>query len=143
MSLWQEFKVFALKGNMVDMAIGIIIGAAFSKVVSSLVSDVILPPLGLFIGGIDFSKLALKMHLPGTAASPVDLKYGVFINNVIDFLIVAGTIFLIIKAMNKLRQTEPEKNEEVPKTKDCPECRMSIPIDAKKCGHCCSILKSF
>jgi large conductance mechanosensitive channel len=139
MSFWQEFKTFALKGNMVDMAIGIIIGAAFGKVVSSLVSDVIMPPLGLLIGGIDFNQFVYKMHIPGTSAAPVELKYGAFINNLIDFLIIAGVIFFIIKAMNKLRWHE---EKEAPQTKDCPECRMSIPFDAKKCGHCGSTLQS-
>src|SRR4051812_37290814 len=106
MSLLQEFKNFAIKGNMVDMAIGIIIGTAFTKIVSSLVSDIIMPPLGLLIGGVDFSQFNLKMHLPGTSANPVELKYGVFINNVIDFLIIAIVIFAIIKIINQLRQSE-------------------------------------
>lgn len=139
MSLWQEFKTFALKGNMVDMAIGIIIGAAFSKVVSSFVSDIIMPPLGLFIGGIDFSQFAIKMHLPRSSAAPVEMKYGAFMNSTIDFLIIAVIIFTVIKVMNKLRQPENTEQEN-PKTKECPECRMPIPIDAKKCGHCCSAL---
>ena len=139
MSLWQEFKTFAVKGSMVDMAIGIIIGAAFSKVVSSLVADIIMPPLGLLIGGVDFSKLAFSMHVPGSSGPPVELKYGVFINSLIDFFIVATVIFLVIKAMNKLYHTEAKA--EAPKTQDCPECRMQIPVDAKKCGHCCSNLK--
>jgi large conductance mechanosensitive channel len=141
MSLWQEFKAFALKGNMVDMAIGIIIGASFSKVVSSLVSDIIMPPLGLLIGGMDFSKLSLKMHVPGTSGEPVELKYGAFINSLIDFLIIAIAIFAMIKLINSLRQSK-EEAPEAPKTKECPECRMSVPIDARKCGHCCSILKA-
>jgi large conductance mechanosensitive channel len=142
MSLWEEFKTFALKGNMVDMAIGIIIGAAFGKVVSSLVSDIIMPPLGLLIGGVDFSSLALKMHLPGSTAEPVEWKYGVFINTLINFLIIASVIFFIIKMMNKLRLTASKKEEKEAPTQDCPECRMPIPIDAKKCGHCCSSLES-
>lgn len=141
MSLWQDFKTFALKGNMVDMAIGIIIGASFSKVVSSLVSDIIMPPLGLLIGGMDFSKFAVKMHIPGTSSEPVELKYGVFINSLIDFLIIALAIFAVIKLINILRQPK-EEMPEASKTKDCPECLMSIPVDAKKCGHCCSILKT-
>ena len=141
MSFWQEFKTFALKGNMMDMAIGIIIGAAFSKIVNSLVADLIMPPLGLFMRGMDFSKLVLKMHIPGTSSAPVELRYGAFINNLIDFFILAGVIFIMIKLMNKLRRNR-EEEKETPKSKDCPECRMSIPIEAKKCGHCCSILKS-
>lgn len=134
--LWQEFKAFALKGNMVDMAIGIIIGAAFSRVVSSLVSDIIMPPLGLFLGGVDLSRFSLKMNFPGYSAKAVELKYGAFINSMMDFMIIALAIFAVIKVMNKLRQPDTQAS----KTKDCPECRMSIPIDARKCGHCCSIL---
>lgn len=137
MSLWQDFKTFALKGNMIDMAVGIIIGAAFTKIVSSLVSDIIMPPLGLLIGGIDFSQFMFKMHIPGTSKEPVDLKYGAFLNNLIDFLIIAILIFAIIKVVNRFRKVE---DSEAVKTKDCPECLMSIPINAKKCGHCCSIL---
>lgn len=141
MGLWEEFKAFALKGNMIDMAIGIIIGVAFGKVISSLVSDVIMPPLGLLIEGIDFSELSFKMHIPGSSAKPVELKYGVFINQLIDFVVVAAAIFAVIKLMNKLRKP-PIPEPEAVKTTECPECRMSIPLDAKKCGHCCSILKS-
>lgn len=141
MSLLQEFKTFALKGNMIDMAIGIIIGASFSKVVSSLVSDIIMPPLGLLIGGMDFNNFSFKMHKPGTVSDVVELKYGAFINSMIDFLIIAVAIFAVIKLVNMLRQSK-EEVPETPKTKECSECRMSIPVDAKKCGHCCSILKA-
>jgi len=139
MSFWQEFKKFALRGNMVDMAIGIIIGGAFNKVVSSLVSDVIMPPLGLFIDGIDCSRLAFHMHIPGTSTEPVALKYGVFINNMIDFLIIAGVIFFMIKGINRLHWTNVGETESL-KTRECPECRMAIPVGAKKCGYCCSTL---
>lgn len=138
MSLWEDFKTFALKGNMVDLAIGVVIGTAFGKVVSSLVNDIIMPPLGLLLGGIDFSQFLIKMHLPGSPKPPVDWKYGIFLNNILEFLIVALSIFLVIKLMNKLYKQKEEK----PKTQDCPECRMPIPLDAKKCGHCCTVLKS-
>ncbi len=138
MSWLQEFKTFALKGNMVDLAIGVIIGTVFGKVIASLVADIIMPPLGLLIGGVDFGALSLKMHLPGSSAAPVELKYGAFLNTVIDFLIISGVIFIIIKMMNKLRGS---KAAEAPTTKECPECLMSIPLRAKKCGHCCSQLK--
>lgn len=110
----NEFKNFALRGNIVDMALGIIIGAAFGKLVTSLVQDVLMPPIGLLIGGLDFSDLSitLKSAQEGTAA--VTLRYGVFINNVIDFLIIAFAIFLVIKAFNKLRESTEKKPEAKP-----------------------------
>ena len=107
----KEFKEFAMKGNVVDMAIGVIIGGAFGKIVSSLVSDVIMPPIGLLTGGIDFSDLAITLK-SATANSPaVTINYGVFLNNVIDFLIVAFVIFMIVKQMNKLKQEEKKEEE--------------------------------
>jgi len=139
MSIWNEFKTFALKGSMVDLAIGVIIGTEFGKVISSLVSDIIMPPIGLLIGNMDFSQLSVKMHLPGSAAPPVDWKYGAFLNNVLEFVIIAAAIFLVIKLMNSMRKKQ--EKEAGPKTQECPECRMSIPADARKCGHCCSVLK--
>lgn len=137
MGLVKEFKEFAMKGNMVDLAIGVIIGTAFGKIVSSLVSDVLMPPLGLLLGGVDFSDLSLKLNLPGSSGQPVEIKYGVFINTMIDFLIIAFVIFMVIKAMNQLRPpaTPPQL------TKECPECLMEVPAKAKKCGHCCSTLQ--
>lgn len=137
MSLVKEFKEFALKGNMVDLAIGVIIGTAFGKIVSSLVSDVLMPTLGLFIGGVDFGELSFKVGIPGSASPPVEIKYGLFINAIIDFLIIAVVIFLVIKAMNRLR---PAPQAAAPTTKCCPECLMEVPLKAKKCGHCCSQL---
>ena len=134
MSFIKEFKEFALKGNMVDLAIGIIIGTAFGKVVSSLVSDMLMPPIGLLIGGVDFSTLSIKLSLPRSSLPPVEIKYGLFINTIIDFLIIALVIFLGIKFLNKLRFNIPSK-------KICPECFMEVPMRAKKCGHCCSVLK--
>jgi len=107
MSLMKEFKEFAVKGNAVDMAVGIVIGAAFGKIVSSLVADVITPPLGLLIGGVDFSSLALTLHQPISGASVV-LKYGLFIQTVCDFVIVAFAIFLLVKGVNVLRRTQPK-----------------------------------
>ena len=136
MSWLKEIKEFALKGSMVDLAIGVIIGAAFGKVVSSLVADIIMPPLGLLLGHMDFSNLSLKMKLPGSEAAPVELRYGSFINNLIDFAIVALAIFFIIKLMNRLRPGPVVE----PKTRECPECLMEVPVKAKKCGHCCSVL---
>ncbi len=106
MGVLQEFRAFAVKGNVVDMAIGIIIGAAFGKIVSSLVSDVVLPPLGLLIGGVDFSDLAIQLNSPLSGLNAVTVKYGKFIQSIVDFVIVAFAIFLGIKLMNRLRRDE-------------------------------------
>lgn len=137
MNILKEFKDFSLKGNMVDLAIGVIIGTAFGKVVSSLVSDIIMPPIGLLIGGVDFSSLSVKLTVPGTTLPPVEIKYGLFLNTAIDFLIISVVIFFAIKFMNKLRSA---KAVEKPTTRACPNCLMDVPIKAKKCGHCCSPL---
>lgn len=109
MKLVQEFKSFAMKGNVVDMAVGIIIGAAFGKIVTSLVTDVIMPPIGLLVGGIDFSNLSISL------TSGVVIKYGIFLNTVIDFIIVASAIFMMIKALNRLKRKEEAKLTEPPK----------------------------
>jgi large conductance mechanosensitive channel len=106
----KEFKEFAMRGNVVDMAVGIIIGGAFGKIISSFVSDVLMPPIGLLLGGMDFSKLALTIKEGSEGVEPVLLKYGVFINTTIDFLIIAFAIFMVIKAMNSLKK----KKEEAP-----------------------------
>ncbi len=132
----KEFKEFALKGNMMDLAIAVVLGAAFSKVINSLVSDIIMPPIGLLLGGVDFSALSIKLHRLSGSLPPVEIKYGLFINTIIAFLIVALSIFLVIKGMNKWRP--PTKA--APSTKACPECLMDIPKKASKCGHCCSTL---
>lgn len=125
----KEFKDFALRGNMIDLAIGIILGASFGRLVNSLVNDIIMPPLGLLIGGVDFSALSIKL------SPKVEIKYGLFINQIIDLLVVSAAIFFLIKLMNRLY-----KKEEAKTTADCPECLMSIPSQAKKCGHCGTIL---
>ena len=109
MSMMKEFKAFAMKGNVVDMAVGIIIGAAFGKIVSSLVNDVLMPPIGLLMGGMDFSKLAIGIN------SEVSIRYGIFINTVLDFIIVAFCIFMIVKMMNRLKKAEVPAAPEVPK----------------------------
>jgi large conductance mechanosensitive channel len=106
MSMMQEFKSFAMKGNVADMAVGIIIGAAFGKIVSSLVNDVIMPPIGLLLGGVDFSNLGITLRQAVEGSPAVVLKYGVFINTIVDFLIVAFAIFLVIRALNALRRKE-------------------------------------
>jgi large conductance mechanosensitive channel len=135
MGMLKEFKEFAMKGNVMDMAVGIVIGAAFGKIVSSLVADVIMPPIGLLLGNVDFSSLAFTLK-EATASSPaVAIKYGTFINTIIDFVIVAFAIFLVIKQLNSLKKPPPAT------TKDCPYCLMSIPLKATRCGHCTSELK--
>lgn len=140
--MFEEFKKFAMRGNVVDMAVGIVIGAAFGKIVSSFVKDILMPPLGKLMGGVDFSNLYVNLS-EGTYASlaaaqeagAATLNYGVFINTVLDFLIVAFAIFMVIKAMNKLKKEEPPK---APNTKSCPQCLSDIPIAAKRCKFCTS-----
>lgn len=118
MKLVQEFKAFAMRGNVADMAVGIIIGAAFGKIVSSLVNDVIMPPVGLLVGGIDFSSLSITIKEAVENSPAVVIKYGVFINTIIDFIIVAWAIFMVIKAMNSLKKKEEEKPAAPPKPCD-------------------------
>lgn len=140
MSLLKEFKSFAMRGNVVDMAVGIIIGASFGKIISSLVNDVLMPPIGVFIGGMDFSSLGFVVKEATSDHAAVVIKYGMFINMLIDFLIVAFAMFMIIQAMNRLMK-KPEAVPAAPTTKECPECSMVIPINAKRCGHCTASLK--
>ncbi|CAA0100940.1 Large-conductance mechanosensitive channel [Halioglobus japonicus] len=146
----DEFKKFAMRGNVVDMAVGIIIGGAFGTIVKSLVSDVIMPPIGLLLGGVDFSDLFVTLK-EGAIAGPyttlaaaqeagaVTISYGLFINSVISFLIVAFAVFLLIKGINNLQAEEAEPEEEVT-TKDCPFCMTSIAIAATRCPNCTSTL---
>ncbi|MEI8014724.1 MAG: large conductance mechanosensitive channel protein MscL [Nitrospiraceae bacterium] len=138
----KEFKEFAMKGNVLDMAIGVIIGGAFGKIVSSLVSDVLMPPLGLLMGKVDFSSLFI--NLSGTpqpsltaakAAGAPTINYGVFLQATFDFIIIAFVIFLFVKQVNRLKQPAPAA---APTTKDCPYCLSAIPIKAAKCAHCTS-----
>lgn len=125
----KEFKAFAMRGNVVDMAVGIIIGAAFGKIVSSLVNDVIMPPIGALLGNVDFSNLMFPVK------EGVFIKYGVFINTVLDFIIVAFAIFMVVKGMNKMKKKEEAPPPE-PTAKECPECLSTIPIKAVRCAHC-------
>jgi large conductance mechanosensitive channel len=140
----KEFKEFAMKGNMVDMAIGIIIGVAFGKIVTSLVSDVLMPPIGRLLGGVDFSDLFINLS-SGTypslaaakAAGAATINYGVFINQVIDFAIVAFVLFLIVRGINQMKRAEAPLP---PTMKDCPQCLSPIALAAKRCPHCTSNL---
>lgn len=137
MGMLTEFKDFAIRGNVVDMAVGIIIGGAFGKIVSSLVSDVIMPPIGLLMGNVDFSNLAITLQNKTAETEAIALRYGVFINTTLDFIIVAFAIFMLIKQMNRFR-----KKEEVPvassTVKECPKCISTIDIRASRCPHCTS-----
>lgn len=135
MGMLKEFKEFAMKGNVVDMAVGIIIGVAFGKIVSSLVADVIMPPIGYLLGNVDFSSLAFTLKDATETSPAITIKYGLFINTIIDFVIVAFVIFLVIKLMNSLKKPAPAP---AATTKDCPHCLMSVPLKATKCGHCTS-----
>jgi large conductance mechanosensitive channel len=138
----KEFKEFALKGNVLDMAIGVIVGGAFGKIISSLVSDVLMPPLGLLMGKVDFSSLFLNLSgtpqpslIAAKAAGTPTINYGVFLQTVFDFIIIAFVIYLIVKQVNRLKRPAPVA---APTTKDCPHCLSTIPIKATKCAHCTS-----
>lgn len=138
----KEFKEFAIRGNVMDMAIGIILGVAFGKIVSSFVKDIIMPPIGLLFGDVDFNDIFINLSdtayetlAAANEAGAATIKIGVFVNTVIDFVIVAFVIFLVIRQMNKLKKAPPPAD---PTTKDCPHCLSSIPINATKCAHCTS-----
>ena len=142
----KEFRDFVMRGNVVDLAVGVIIGGAFGKIVSSLVTDVIMPPVGLLLNGVDFSNLFVSLNGQAFAtlaeaqkAGAPTLNYGNFINNVIDFLIVALVIFLMIRAINRLQRPAPAAVP-APTTKDCPYCFTAIPIKATRCPQCTSQL---
>lgn len=139
MSMIKEFKEFAMRGNVIDMAVGVIIGAAFGKIVSSLVSDVIMPPLGALLGNVDFSNLVFTIKEQTAEAEAVTIKYGLFINNILSFIIVAFAIFIVIKQINRLKKKE-EAAPAMPTTKECPKCYSSISIKATRCPHCTSEL---
>jgi large conductance mechanosensitive channel len=136
MGIIHEFKEFAMKGNVVDMAVGIVIGAAFGKIVTSLVNDIIMPPIGILMGKVDFSSLAVTLHDKTDTTAAVMIRYGAFINTVLDFVIVAFAIFLVIKQINRLKKKEVVG----PTSKDCPYCCTPVPIKATRCGHCTSEL---
>jgi large conductance mechanosensitive channel len=142
--MFKEFKEFVMRGNVLDLAVGIIIGAAFGKIVSSLVADIIMPPIGLLLGKVDFANLFIDLSggnhptvAAAKAAGAATINYGIFLNTVVDFVLVAFVIFMIVKQANKLkRQPAPA----APNTKDCPFCATAIPIAAKRCPHCTSQL---
>lgn len=149
--MFKEFKEFAMRGNVVDMAVGIVIGASFGGIIKSLVADVIMPPIGLLLGGVDFTNLFLTLREGAQAAGPyvsladaqaagaVTVNVGLFTNTVISFLIVAFAMFLVIRGMNRMRKETPAPAA-APTTKECPFCSTSIPVKAQRCPNCTSQL---
>ena len=144
--MWKEFRDFVARGNVVDLAVAVVIGAAFGKIVDSMVKDIIMPPIGLILGGIDFQNYYINLK-PGTSfatladaqkAQAPTINYGVFINNVIGFLIIAFVIFMLVKQMNRMKGPPPAA---VIKEKDCQFCKMAVPILATRCPHCTSALQ--
>lgn len=145
--MWKEFKEFILRGNVVDMAVGIMIGAAFGRIVSSLVNDILMPPIGFILGKVDFSNLFISLSghyktlAEAQAAGAPTINYGVFLNTVLDFLIIAAVVFfLIVRPMNRLRKVK-EVAPAAPTTKECPYCYSTIPIKARRCPYCTSDLE--
>lgn len=146
MSIYREFREFIARGNVFDLAVGIVIGGAFGTVVKSFVDDVLMPPLGLLMGGVDFENLFVSLsgrHYPSLAAARAagapTVNYGIFINNVVSFLIVAFAVFLLVRSYNRLRE-ERESVPAAPTDRECPFCRFKIPVAATRCAHCTSEL---
>src|SRR5688572_14448448 len=133
MGMLKEFKEFAVKGNVVDLAVGIIIGAAFTGIVQSLVNDILMPPLGWVIGNIDFSQLAIDLPARSAEDEPVTINYGKFINALINFVLVAFAVFLLVKQINRLKRKEAPP---APNTKNCPYCISPMDLKATRCPHC-------
>jgi large conductance mechanosensitive channel len=143
----KEFKEFAMKGNVLDMAIGIIIGAAFGKIISSMVSDILMPPIGMLMGKVDFSSLFINLTgqpFPSLAAAKSagapTINYGVFLQTILDFVIVAFVIFMVVKQVNRFKK--PDAPPAPPSTKPCPYCLSEIPLKAIRCSHCTSDVKA-
>jgi large conductance mechanosensitive channel len=143
----KEFKAFAMRGNVLDMAIGVILGAAFGKIVSSLVSDILMPPIGLLMGHVDFSSLFVNLSgqpqpslAAAKAAGAPTVNYGVFLQTMLDFLIIAFVIFMIVKQVNRFK--EPDAAPAPPSKKSCPYCLSEIPVKATRCAHCTSDVKA-
>lgn len=134
--MWKEFKAFIARGNVLDMAVGIIIGAAFGKIVSSLVNDIIMPPIGFVLAKVDFSGLVITLHHKTATSPAVVISYGAFINTIINFLIIGFVIFIVVKQVNRIM---PEKSKEIV-SKDCPYCCSSIAVKAVRCPQCTAML---
>ncbi len=143
----KEFKEFALRGNVIDLAIGVIIGGAFGKIVTSLINDVIMPPIGLLLGGVDFANLFINLSggeyatlADAQAAGAATINYGLFINTILDFIVVALIVFLLVRQINRMRRQEEAPPAE-PTTRECPYCLSTIPLKATRCPHCTSQLE--
>ena len=141
----REFKEFAMRGNMLDLAIGIVLGTAFGRIITSLVNDMLMPPIGLMLGGLDFASLFIALRggpYPSVAAAKAagapTINYGVFLNTVVDFVLVAAVIFLVVKQINRMRR-QPDVT---PTTKPCPFCLSTVPLNAVRCPYCTSDLKA-
>ncbi len=144
----QEFKEFALRGNVIDLAIAVVIGAAFGSIVTSFVNDILMPPIGMVVGNVDFSNLFITLSrgqfetlAAAQEAGAATLNYGLFINTVVDFLIIAFALFLVVRQVNRLQRSKEEEPAE-PTTKECPYCLTTIPIGATRCPHCTSQLET-
>ena len=145
MKMLKEFREFAMRGNVLDMAIGIIIGTAFGKIITSLVNDILMPPIGVLLGKMDFTNLFVNISsqhyqrlTDAKAAGDATINYGLFLNTIIDFIIVAFVIFLLIRQVNRFKKKEEPA---APVTKDCPYCLSAVPVKATRCSHCTSGLK--
>ena len=143
--MFKEFKEFAMKGNVVDMAVGIILGGAFGKIISSMVSDILMPPIGLLLGKVDFSSLFINLSgqtydslAAAKQAGAPTVNYGLFLNTVLDFVIIAFVIFLLVKQMNRLKKADAVPAAAPPPSKDCPRCLSAIPLKASRCAFCTS-----
>ncbi len=145
----KDFKDFIMRGNVVDLAVAVIIGAAFGKIVTSLVNDVIMPPIGLILGNVDFSNLFISLSgasyrslAEARAAGAATINYGLFLNVVVDFLIVAAVIFLLVRAVSRMQRLQAAPPAPAPSTKECPYCISAVPLKAVRCPHCTSELKA-
>jgi large conductance mechanosensitive channel len=145
--MWKEFKEFALRGNMLDLAVGVIIGAAFGRIITSLVTDILMPPIGLLLGGVNFADLFISLNgqayptlADAQAAGAPTLNYGLFLSALVDFVIIALVIFLLVRAINRMLRPRPSPAAVPPANKECPYCLTSIPVKATRCPACTSDL---
>jgi large conductance mechanosensitive channel len=136
----NEFKEFALRGNVLDLAVGVIVGGAFGNIVKSLVDDVVMPPVGLLVGGVDFAKLAIV--IPGRGGQPVAINIGLFLNATVNFLIIAFAVFLLVRQVNRLMRKPVTADQPKVVARECPYCMSMVPARARRCAHCTSSLEA-